>query len=300
VRISRVIAFLLAAGCLVPVAAFVSVPVAASIEQTVSDAMEGLEGTVLVVAVESGDVIFAHEAEASARRVVSPGSIIKPFTLLALVNAGIVDEQTAEFCPRTVRVGGRNLDCSHPVGLEAIDAVAALAASCNHFFVHHSTGLAPEILYREFLDVGFNESAGLIPNESPGRVELAASPEDGQLMSVGLAQVGVTPAGVAAAYRRLALRLKDPRDDRPGLGLVREGLKEAVRSGTARLAASPNADVAGKTGTADGHAWFAGFAPADRPEIVVVVFLEDGSGGRDAAPIAGRVFAAFSPAGDGP
>ena len=60
--------------------------------------------------------------------------------------------------------------------------------------------------------------------------------------------------------------------------------------GTGQLAASRRVQVAGKTGTSGGHAWFAGFAPAERPEIVVVVFLERGTGGTDAAPIAGRIF----------
>jgi peptidoglycan glycosyltransferase len=56
--------------------------------------------------------------------------------------------------------------------------------------------------------------------------------------------------------------------------------------------------VAGKTGTAevasgDSHAWFAGFAPADDPQVAVVVIVENGgSGGSVAAPIAKQVMAA--------
>lgn len=42
------------------------------------------------------------------------------------------------------------------------------------------------------------------------------------------------------------------------------------------------------------HAWFAGFAPADQPEVAIVVFLEHGgSGGHDAAPIARQVLDAW-------
>jgi cell division protein FtsI/penicillin-binding protein 2 len=58
--------------------------------------------------------------------------------------------------------------------------------------------------------------------------------------------------------------------------------------------------VAGKTGTAltdEGpwtHAWFAGYAPAEKPEIVLVVFLEKGHGGTDAASVAREIFAAFA------
>jgi cell division protein FtsI/penicillin-binding protein 2 len=60
--------------------------------------------------------------------------------------------------------------------------------------------------------------------------------------------------------------------------------------------------VAGKTGTASDpgagriHAWFAGYAPAESPRVAIVVFLEQGSGGRDAAPIARELFEVALPA----
>jgi cell division protein FtsI/penicillin-binding protein 2 len=63
--------------------------------------------------------------------------------------------------------------------------------------------------------------------------------------------------------------------------------------------------VAGKTGTAqmiahskasrgEDHAWFAAFAPARDPEVVVVVLIErGGKGGQVAAPIARKIFNAI-------
>jgi cell division protein FtsI/penicillin-binding protein 2 len=66
---------------------------------------------------------------------------------------------------------------------------------------------------------------------------------------------------------------------------------------TVQPAAVPGGRVAGKTGTAsalDGsgatQAWFVGFAPAEQPEIVLVIFLDRGTGGRGAAPLAGKLF----------
>ncbi len=45
-----------------------------------------------------------------------------------------------------------------------------------------------------------------------------------------------------------------------------------------------------KRGLEEDHAWFAAYAPADDPEIVVVVFVEHGgSGSKRAAPIARRI-----------
>ncbi|MBI4561477.1 MAG: hypothetical protein HY724_05485, partial [Candidatus Rokubacteria bacterium] len=77
-------------------------------------------------------------------------------------------------------------------------------------------------------------------------------------------------------------------------GVVNEG-------GTGAGARLPGVAVAGKTGTAQAvakghagaspdHAWFAAFAPADDPEVVVVVLVErGGKGGQAAAPIARQI-----------
>jgi penicillin-binding protein 2 len=58
--------------------------------------------------------------------------------------------------------------------------------------------------------------------------------------------------------------------------------------------------VAGKTGTAESgqdepHAWFAGYAPAQSPEIAIAVVLEHGgAGGEAAAPLFREVVEAYS------
>lgn len=78
---------------------------------------------------------------------------------------------------------------------------------------------------------------------------------------------------------------------------VKEGLRSVVQwqRGTAYNAfVGAPYDPAGKTGTAQNsgtaaHGWFAGFAPASDPEIVVVVFAQWGEGGARAAPIAREI-----------
>ncbi len=93
---------------------------------------------------------------------------------------------------------------------------------------------------------------------------------------------------------------------------VAEMMVAVVTQGTGAAAAIPEAQVAGKTGTSevgprgDGvvdaegdpdlveDAWFAGFAPSDKPRLAVGVMLIDasGDGGTVAAPIAGAVLSA--------
>ncbi len=82
---------------------------------------------------------------------------------------------------------------------------------------------------------------------------------------------------------------------------LRDGLLEAVHgaNGTGKRARTEVAVVAGKTGTAEytgqlveggnlpSHAWFAGYAPANRPRIAFMVLIRDGGEGSEvAAPVA--------------
>lgn len=105
--------------------------------------------------------------------------------------------------------------------------------------------------------------------------------------------------------------------DAQHLADIRRGLERVVNDpkiGTGTKAALSWGRIAGKTGTAEvkggsggkavsaeirafrerTHAWFAGYAPAESPRLVVVVFLEHGgSGGKDAAPVARHIIEAF-------
>lgn len=74
-------------------------------------------------------------------------------------------------------------------------------------------------------------------------------------------------------------------------------LREVVVSGTGSAVRTDAYAVAGKTGSAEfeagkeSHAWFTGFAPADQPQLVVTVIVEEGgSGGQVAAPVARSIF----------
>lgn len=79
-------------------------------------------------------------------------------------------------------------------------------------------------------------------------------------------------------------------------------LKTVVNEGTASVLKNDSYQVAGKTGSAQyssdikntTHAWFAGFAPADDPQVVICIVLEEGgSGGEIAASAAKKIFDAY-------
>ena len=80
---------------------------------------------------------------------------------------------------------------------------------------------------------------------------------------------------------------------------MKQMMVDDVVSGTGWRAAIDGIQVAGKTGTAEladseSHAWFTAFAPADDPQIAVVVILENdpGDGGSSAAPVAREIIRA--------
>nr|MBC8264885.1 penicillin-binding protein 2 [Anaerolineales bacterium] len=86
------------------------------------------------------------------------------------------------------------------------------------------------------------------------------------------------------------------------LATVREGMRAVVEWGTARGANLEGIAVAGKTGTAEypgprdeeghlpTHAWFTAFAPAEEPEIALMVFVAGGGeGSTTAVPIATKI-----------
>ena len=56
------------------------------------------------------------------------------------------------------------------------------------------------------------------------------------------------------------------------------GFLAAVNEGSASPAFDPDVAIAGKTGTCAALGWFASYAPAEHPQVVVVVFLRHGSG----------------------
>jgi cell division protein FtsI/penicillin-binding protein 2 len=79
--------------------------------------------------------------------------------------------------------------------------------------------------------------------------------------------------------------------------IIATGLKQVTSTGTGKSMDS-TLKIAGKTGTAqnrgDDHAWFAGYAPYDNPNIAVAVIIENGGhGGTIAAPIAQEMIRAY-------
>jgi stage II sporulation protein D len=210
----------------------------------------------LLANAHSGKLLSGTVSKVSAH----PGSAIKPFVLTALLEAKVLPAKPDYLCPGKLILEGRNFTCSHPRVFGAMDERTALAYSCNNYFVHYAALLPPGKLAATLARFGLGGISSHVTE------------------ALGEGTLTVTPAQMLEGFRRLALE-QNP--------VVIAGLRDAVRYGTAQLAAVSGMAVAGKTGTASpSYAWFAGFAPADRPEYVFAVLTRQGSGGLGAAPLA--------------
>jgi cell division protein FtsI/penicillin-binding protein 2 len=220
------------------------------------------------------NAIAAHNADAAT---APPGSTIKPFALTALLGAQKITETESFVCPGKLTIAGRQLNCSHPPLGEPVRVETAIAYSCNCFVAHMAERFEPGEFASTLERAGFTR-------------EIRPAQGDGiRLQALGEENVLATAADLAMAYRWLALHAAPA---------VLAGLEAAVEYGTAQLAKVQGAALAGKTGsvrTSAGNriAWFAGFFPSRAPRMAIAVMVAGSSGGADAAPVAGRILAAY-------
>jgi cell division protein FtsI/penicillin-binding protein 2 len=240
-------------------------------ELVLERAMAGRPGCALAADLATGKLLAVYRPDLARERSAPPGSALKPFTLAAWIETHQGETSPIRACPRQLRLAGRRMDCTHPVLASPLDSASALAYSCNNYFAGLAADLRPADFARTLRALA-------------GNVTQARTPADLQLQAMGEWGIKVTPMELLAGYRRLALQR-----DKPELAPLFAGLEGAVAYGSAQLAGSPGLGVAGKTGTGAGHAWFAGFTR----DIVVVVFLAEGKGASDAAPVAGEIFRAW-------
>jgi len=284
------------------------------LQQAVELAMKGRAGSAVVADVTTGEILAAQGMELAAHRLARPGSTVKPFVLMALLETGKIEVSERLLCRRPLRIGGVRMDCAHPSSIVELNAEEAIAYSCNSYFAEAAARLSGTELVQVLRRAGLDSPSGLVKEEASGRIEMPRDREMLQLEALGDRGIEVTALELLGAYRKLALQKRNgatvgeggaspaPTDELRGGATGRDaavfaGLEESVTHGMAHAANVDGMKIAGKTGTAASrqsartHGFFVGYALAEKPEIVMVVYLEQGNGG-DSAGVAQAVFAA--------
>jgi cell division protein FtsI (penicillin-binding protein 3) len=253
-----------------------------------------------------------------------PGSTVKPLAVAAALEAGSVrPDSVIQTSPGVMRVGRHTVRDIRNYG--SIDVRTVLEKSSTVGATKIALQLEPELLWSLMARLGFGVSTGSgFPGEAAGSLPVQPPQRDIERATLAYGYgLSTTPLQLAQAYATLAADgLRRPvsllkRDEPPAAERVIDAeaaraLREMLVSvtgpgGTARSAALPGYRIAGKTGTAKksiagGYAddryvaLFAGFAPASRPRLAMVVVMDEPRGdvyygGQVAAPVFGKVMA---------
>lgn len=252
------------------------------------------DARIVIVDRKSGTIVASRQLQAAARTLATPGSVLKPLLLYRSIETGQWTPSNRVACDRQLVIGGKKLACSHP-GAPPFNAREALAWSCNSYFAAMARALRPGQMRTLLQPTGLLDPTRLSTGEAVAEFREPSSLDDQQLAMLGVRDIRITPLELVRSYRWLANEMeKHPQS--AAAQTVSAGMTDSADFGIASGASARGASVAGKTGTAEGtqssrtHGWFAGFAPAQDPQIVIVVYVPTGRGA-DAAHVAGEILA---------
>lgn len=248
-----------------------------------------------------------------------PGSIFKLIPAIALMEDESIDKSYN--CVGKTVIDGYTIRDYNEKGHGEIGLSEALALSCNTYFAEKSIligkdklgAVAERFKINKEIDFDLALKTSKFPyRDNIGKTEIAAS-------AIGQGKVEVTPLNMLLIGSAIANKgqmakpiivrsiltsdgkikrsnesqILDSPVDSITANRLKDYMVDVVKKGTGKSAAISGIDVAGKTGTAENssgksHAWFIGFAPADDPQVAVIVLLEEegATGGKAAAPIA--------------
>ena len=256
-----------------------------------------------------------------------PGSTFIILTTAMVLEERVTSADENFYCPGYQYIGKMKMNCHKKIGHGAETFTQGVANSCNPVFVEVSRRLGMNKFYDYLEGFGMTKPTGLdLPGEADSLIvpEKTAVPYDLAAMSIGQSNA-FTPIQMITAISSVANggKLMKPyiveKIMDPDGNLVKETKPEVVRqviseetarevwtiletvvsSGTGKQGQVEGYKIAGKTGTAEKVAnggysararvvSFAGFAPADAPQIACLVIVDepiDAHGGSTAGPV---------------
>lgn len=281
---------------------------------------------------ETTNALYAQWRNRAISDTYEPGSVFKTVVASAALEEGVVDLNTTYTCTGGIQVANNYQKCWKAGGHGHETLTEGLMNSCNPFFITIGQKLGKENFYKYFEAFGFTEKTGIdLPAESSpvagktyhslesmGISELSSS-SFGQTFTVTPIQMITAVNTIANGGKLMQPYVVDSKLDSDGnvvykttptvkrqvvsektASTVAGMMEQVVSVGTGKNAYVAGYHVAGKTGTSEKIgvegayiASFAGFAPADNPQISILIAIDepvgDHGGGAVAAPIAGRL-----------
>lgn len=303
------------------------------LQEAAVSALAGRAGGIAVLDARRGDVRALAGQAFSAPQ--PPGSTFKAITTTAALQKGVVSLGDEFEITNGVNIGGRFIENANGEYCGGTFR-EAFAESCNADFAPLGPKVGNDGLVETSERFGFNSPPTLYASRIAAEVDLAESTiptEIGDELDLGVSAIGqgevlATPLQMASVAQTIAYGgVREPTSIvaneklRPEAepmrvmsGKIARQLTElmvgVVTDGTGFAGAIPEAQVAGKTGTAElgpkpgeedaenpeqrKDAWFMAFAPAEKPKLAVGVLLieAEAAGGEVAAPAASQVLSA--------
>jgi cell division protein FtsI (penicillin-binding protein 3) len=278
---------------------------------------------------DAGASPVADRGNAPLSDVFEPGSTNKVITVAAAIDSGVLTPNSPIDVPSTLTRADTVFHDAEDHGDEHLTLTGVLAESSNIGAIEASEKVGVPKLYSYLQAFGLGQPSGLdFPGESAGILPPPSQWSATQRYTIPFGQgVSVNALQVASVYSTIAnggvrvtptlvqsvispdgavQQAAAPTQTRVVSASTAEQVEtmlEAVTTdeGTAPEARIPGYRVAGKTGTADrsdptcgcyrGYtASFVGFAPADNPQLVVLVVLDDPIKGHYGGAVAAPVF----------
>ena len=263
-----------------------------------------------------------------------PGSTFKVLTLSAALEEGVVDKTTTVNCGGSVNISGYTIHCSNKNGHGLQTLVQSVGNSCNPAFINYGLRIGNEKFYEYMRSFGLMNTTGIdLGGEAVGvfaadssftQLDLACYAFGQNFTVTPLTLISAQAACVNGGYLHtpyLVERITDSdgnvtyrHDSTPvrqviseqTSATVRECLEYVVASGTGKNGQVAGYRIGGKTGTADkGQTGdvvvsFLCFAPADDPQVIMLITMDTPSGtyvsgGNMVAPTASTVMAEILP-----
>jgi len=302
------------------------------LQSAAESALGQRDGAIVVIDLQTGRVRAVVNPRLSFQQAFPPGSTIKPFTALAAVRAGIIDENSRTLCREHYRHEDVNAVCSHERNLQPLNPTEAIAFSCNYYFATVGERLKEDNLVSTLSDFGFGRPTGINRAGETAGVLLRSGwgPEnaigEGRTLQVTPIQLLTAYAALANGGHLLQPNVASAADftsrtrsevniDATEREMLIAGMRGAITFGTAEKVDLDSLPVyvVGKTGTSRPlqgfrfNGWFVGLGFGSSPDtsnsapdaanaqLGVVVFLRNAHGA-EAAELARPIFEAFSPA----